>query len=67
LFAETDQLSEAFDGFPEEDPARTALYAQETLKPVMESARAVADQLEGVVDRRLWPFPTYSELLHGHQ
>ncbi len=67
LFAETDQLSEAFDGFPEEDPAGTALYAQETLKPLMESARAVADQLEGVVDRRLWPFPTYSELLHGHQ
>jgi glutamine synthetase len=67
LFGEVDQLSEAFDGFPEEDPARTALYAQETLKPLMESARAVADQLEGIVDRRLWPFPTYSELLHAHQ
>ena len=67
LLTETEKLSEAFDGFPEEDLARTALCAQDTLKPLMESARVVADQQEGIVDRRLWPFPTYSVLLHEHQ
>jgi len=67
LLSEIDKLSDAFDNFPDGDPEQAALYAQETIKPVMESARAVADQLEGVVDWRLWPFPNYSEILHDHQ
>jgi glutamine synthetase len=67
LLTETDKLSEAFDSFPDEDPAQSAMYAQDTIKPLMNSAREVADRLEGIVDCRLWPFPTYSELLHEHQ
>ncbi len=67
LLTETDKLSEAFDNFPDEETAQSAEYAQDTIKPLMNSAREVADQLEGIVDSRLWPFPTYSELLHEHQ
>ena len=67
LLAEVDKLSDAFDDFPDDAAAKTALYAQETIKPSMVSARAVADRLEGMVDHRLWPFPTYSEMLHDHQ
>ena len=67
LLTETDKLSEAFDNFPEDAPAQAASYAHETVKPLMNSARAVADRLEAIVDGRLWPLPTYSELLHGHQ
>ena len=67
MLTETDKLPDAFHSFPEEDPAQAAMYAQETIKPLMDSARAVADRMEGIVDRRLWPFPTYSELLHEHQ
>jgi glutamine synthetase len=66
LLNETDKLSEAFENFPEEDAASSALYAQETIKPLMDSTRTMADSLEGMVNRRLWPFPTYSELLHEH-
>ena len=66
LLDETDKLSEAFENFPDKDAASTALYAQETIKPLMDSVRTMADSLEGMVDRRLWPFPTYSELLHEH-
>ena len=29
----------------------------------MEAARAIADQLELIVDRAHWPFPTYRDLL----
>ena len=29
----------------------------------MEAARAIADQLELLVDRAHWPFPTYRDLL----
>ena len=67
LLDETDSLAEAFDAFPSEESLNVALYAQDTIKPRMESARAVADQLEGLVDRRLWPFPTYTEILYDHQ
>ena len=67
LLNETDSLAEAFDAFPSEESLKVALYAQDTIKPRMESARAVADQLEGLVDRRLWPFPTYTEILYDHQ
>ena len=67
LLIETDKLSEAFDGFPEDNPARSASYAHDAVKPLMQSARAAADRLETVVDSRLWPLPTYSEVLYGHQ
>jgi glutamine synthetase len=67
LLGETDSLEEAFGAFPGEEALKIALYAQDTIKPLMESARAVADQLEGLVDRRLWPLPTYTEILYDHQ
>jgi glutamine synthetase len=67
LLDAADALSDAFQGFPEDGPVEAATYAQESIKPAMESARALADQLEGLVDHRLWPFPTYSEMLHEHQ
>jgi glutamine synthetase len=66
LLDQTDKLSEAFDDFPE-DTEDSASYSQEILKPLMVSARETADKLEGMVDNRLWPLPTYSEMLHGHQ
>ena len=67
LLTGTDKLAVAFDAFPDDGPAHSASYAHETIKPLMQSARTVADRLEAVVDGRLWPLPTYSELLHGHQ
>ena len=67
LLNETDSLAEVYGAFPNEEALTAARYAQDTIKPLMESARAVADQLEGLVDRRLWPFPTYSEILYDHQ
>ena len=67
LLTEVDKLASVFDNFPDESPEKNALYAQETVKQAMESARVVADRLEGLVDHRLWPIPTYSEILHDHQ
>ena len=67
LLTETDKLALAFDNFPDDDPARSAAYAHESLKPLMQAARDVADRLEALVDSRLWPLPTYTEVLLGHQ
>ena len=63
LLTETDKLSEAFGNFPEDAPAQAASYAHEIVKPLMNSTRAVADRLEAIVDGRLWPLPSYTELL----
>ncbi len=67
LLTETDALAEGFDAFPEDDPGKAAFYAQETIKPLMLTARTTADRLEILVDQGLWPLPTYSEMLHDHQ
>jgi len=67
LLVEVDKLADVYASIPKDDATRQALYAQETIKPAMESARIVADRLEGMVDRRLWPLPTYSEMVHHHQ
>ena len=67
LLAQTEQLVDVFDGFPDDDSAAAAAYAHGSVKPALESARAVADRLEAVTDARLWPLPSYSELVHGHQ
>jgi glutamine synthetase len=66
LFTELDSLIEAFDGAAIDDPMEAAQYAQDVLRPRLLAAREVIDPLEGMVDSRLWPVPTYDELLHHH-
>lgn len=36
---------------------------QRTVVPAMEALRAPADQLEMIVDKELWPFPSYGDLI----
>ena len=40
-----------------------ARYAHDVLCPAMEVLRAPVDHLEMIVDGRLWPMPTYGDLL----
>ena len=40
-----------------------AHYTRECIVPAMEAAREVADQLELVVGKHYWPFPTYGDIL----
>ncbi len=67
LLTATDELAQAFDDVTDDDPARSAAYVHESLKPLMQAARDVADRLEVLMDSRLWPLPTYTEALLGHQ
>ncbi len=41
-----------------------AFYYKDTVKVVMEELRAPADELEMIVDRKIWPIPTYGELMY---
>ena len=41
-----------------------ALFFRREVCPAMEALRRPIDELEMIVDRRLWPVPTYAELLY---
>lgn len=43
--------------------AKKAENYRDTVKPAMALVRKAADELETMVDSRLWPLPTYAELL----
>ena len=40
-----------------------AAYQHDVVVPAVAAIRAAADSMETIVDRKFWPFPTYSELL----
>ena len=45
------------------DTAGVAAYYHDTVLAAMEVARADADKLETLLPKKLWPFPTYSDVL----
>lgn len=46
-----------------EEPLALAKAYRESVVPKMDELRDVTDSLERLVDAKLWPFPTYQELL----
>ena len=46
-----------------DNSAKKAENYRDTVKPAMALVRKAADELETMVDARLWPLPTYAELL----
>lgn len=40
-----------------------AFFYKEVIRECMEALRVPADKLEMLVDKRIWPFPTYADLL----
>ena len=47
------------------DLQQSAYFCKDEVLPAMTDLRAVADELETIVDKQLWPFPTYSDLMFG--
>lgn len=46
-----------------EDVKAQAFFYKDTVKAAMEELRAPADELEMIVDKDIWPIPTYGELM----
>ena len=46
-----------------ENVREQAFYYKDTVKVAMEKLRKPADELEMVVDKDIWPIPTYGELM----
>ena len=65
VFAAQDRLSEALSDMNQDGSAyECAIYARDTVKPLMASLRAAVDEAEELVAKENWPIPNYTDLLH---
>ena len=62
LLAVCDKLEEDLKAAPGEAEARMTYFHGVVLED-MTAARTLADQLETLVERTFWPFPSYSDIL----
>jgi glutamine synthetase len=47
-----------------DDHLKVATYFRDKIIPAMQELRAAGDELEVLVDNRIWPMPKYRDLLH---
>ena len=57
------RLKELLGSVPDSDALTYAQYYRDNIIPAMEKVRKPADELELLVSRDYWPFPTYGDLL----
>ena len=65
LYREAEELDSRLNTVIKDDVLSTSLYYRDNILMVMEEIREKADELELLVERDLWPLPTYRELLFG--
>ncbi len=63
LYTKCRALDDAVEQAPAADAETVANYYHDTILPAMDAVRAPADQLEMLVGKKYWPFPTYSDIL----
>ncbi len=63
LFEAVDALREAIIHRASGDALVDALYEHDVIIPTMTKVREIADDLETLVGKDYWPFPTYADLL----
>ena len=59
-----DALSTLIDRSALHGGAELSHFTRQCIVPAMEDARKAADELELIVGRMYWPFPTYGDILH---
>jgi glutamine synthetase len=65
IIAETDKLKQLCGKIPDGLEAE-AKYLCDTVKPQMTTLRVLVDQAEGLMEKGLYPYPTYEKLLYSH-
>lgn len=63
LFTQIKDLEAVLAEKDETDIEATALYMADEVLPAMNELRSIADSLETMVPEKVWPFPTYTDLL----
>jgi len=72
LFVEATKLEKVMDNAPSLEQSSSsslepeATYCMNNILPQMSAVRKVLDQMERLVARDIWPFPTYDALLFSH-
>ena len=67
LESSVDQLSTLCEEFPDDgSPNDQARYCVDVIKPQMETVRELSDTAEGLVQKELWPYPKYKDILYAH-
>jgi len=61
----TDTLKQLFANKPH-DLAAEAAYLCEKVKPQMAAVRTAVDKAESLIQKDLYPYPTYEELIYSH-
>ncbi len=63
LYQETEKLQKAIAGEGKGSVQEQANYSRHTLFAQMEKTRKVADEIEPMVGKTYWPYPTYGDML----
>ena len=64
LIAAIDELKDVMSVLPKEEGLELAKYYKNDVIPAMAEVRKPADELELLVGKEYWPFPTYTDLLY---
>merc|ERR1712113_169615 len=62
---ETDKLK-ALNAKKPHDLQAEATYINDTIKPQMQAIRTLVDKAEGLLEKGLYPYPTYEEIIYSH-
>jgi len=63
---ETDKLKSLFGKRPHTDLKAEATYICDVVKPQMAEVRKFVDKAEGLIEKTLYPYPTYEALIFSH-
>lgn len=63
--AETQKLKKLFEEKPH-DLAKEAEYLSNVVRPQMVVVRSFVDKAEGLLQKGLYPYPTYEEIIYSH-
>merc|ERR1719379_3012353 len=66
IVSEMKKLKEVFGKKPHDSLAAEAEYLCNTVKPQMVKLREVVDKAEGVMQKALYPYPTYEDIIYSH-
>jgi glutamine synthetase len=66
IVAEMKKLKDVFGKKPHDSLAKEAEYLCSTVKPQMVKLRDVVDKAEELLEKGLYPYPTYEEMIYSH-
>jgi len=66
IMNEAGKLKSSLNSKPHGNLVSEAAYFNDTVKPQMEALRALVDSAEGVMEKGIYPYPSYEAMLYSH-